>query len=37
MNSIKLPKECAATHYLKAGKVESSTCLRIKKLKKKTF
>jgi hypothetical protein len=27
----KMAKKCAATHYLRAGKVESSTCLRIKK------
>ena len=32
-----MAKKCAATHYLRAGKVESSTCLRIKKLKKKPF
>ena len=31
-----MAKKCAATHYLRACKVESSTCLRIKKLKKKT-
>jgi hypothetical protein len=32
-----MAKKCAATHYLRAGKVESSICLRIKKLNKNWY